>query len=76
MTIAEAKRRRNAPCLYLKKSEKTGKEELWPPAVDCGMDCKDCGFNPDEKARRLAHGEWVEGKWGIRHLVFKPVERS
>lgn len=39
------------------------------PAVDCDMDCKHCGWNPKEAARRIETGRIVE-KYGRRTLHF------
>lgn len=30
------------------------------PAVDCSIDCKSCGFNPAEQARRRATGKFIK----------------
>lgn len=71
MTIAEAKKRRGVPCLYMSWSEKKQCDEISVPAVDCGMDCDMCGFNPNEALRRFAEGHYEEHD-GIRTLVFTP----
>lgn len=73
MTIADAKRRREVPCLYLRWNERKNCDELWPAAVDCSLDCKGCGFDPSEQARRLRDGTWVCDHKGVRRLVFKPA---
>lgn len=40
------------------------------PGVDCGFDCKHCGWNPKEAERRMTTGKVVE-KYGIKTLHFK-----
>lgn len=61
------------PCLYTSWNDEKGKEEIRPPSVDCRMHCRDCGFNPEEAARRLREGTFVE-KDGVHTLVFKPLK--
>ena len=76
MKIEDVKRRRNVPCLFLKKRFNAKSDELYPPAVDCSMDCEGCGFDPSEKQRRLETGKWVSDSWGTTHLSFTPVKKE
>lgn len=73
MTIGEAKRRRGVPCLAMVWNEKKQCDELCAPAVDCGMDCDTCGFNPYEAERRFQEGHY-EQRGKVRTLVFKPMK--
>lgn len=40
------------------------------PAVDCDLDCKHCGWNPEEAKRRMETGHFVYGENGLRSLHF------
>ena len=56
------------PCTYL--VHEGGKVKLKNPAVDCKKQCRYCGFNPKEQARRMTEGHFVV-KNGVRTLTFK-----
>ena len=46
------------PCLCEVPNEETGKLEHGYPAVNCAFGCDVCGWNPEEKERRLRTGKW------------------
>ncbi len=47
----------HAPCLFISKG-KNGKREDSYPGIGCSLDCKSCGWNPEEKKRRLKEGHF------------------
>ena len=75
MTINESKIKKDVPCLYLKWNEHKQHDEIWAPAIECTLDCANCGFDPAEKNRRLETGKFVEED-GIRNLVFKRAKKK
>lgn len=68
------KRKLAAPCGHLDGAKK----HTIYPQVYCGFDCERCGWNPDEKKRRLETGEMkpVKEKENLSHLVFKRKEKA
>ena len=85
------KRNISAPCAFMACKQDPyshkSKMEIAYPAVDCSYGCDACGWNPEEKARRLKEGKWkpvksyrsaVDGstvflKSGTKQLVFRQV---
>lgn len=47
------------PCMFLGKDEK-GNDAMVMPEVTCCKRCSLCPWNPEEQARRLAEGRFVE----------------
>ena len=41
------------PCAYINWNERLGKDESRRPAVDCDLDCKHCGWNPEVAKKRI-----------------------
>ena len=62
------------PCLYLEKNKEKGGFEICAPAVDCSFNCSSCGWNPEERERRMKTGGWVFDENGVRHLLFKSAK--
>ena len=60
--LNDIKRGLNAPCVYIGKRLDTNQKEMFYPAVNCGFGCDACGWNPEEKRRRLKTGEWRKVK--------------
>ena len=50
----------NAPCMYEDFDPKTGEIKERYPSVDCNHQCYCCGWNPEEKERRLETGIWKD----------------
>ena len=63
-----------APCLYEEWDDVKKKSSVVAPAVNCGYDCANCGWNPKEAQRRLENGAWMYSENGIRHLLFPKRE--
>lgn len=61
-----------APCRFETRNA-AGKLVYTVPAVDCGVDCLNCGWNPAERNRRWEHGTFEEVD-GIRKLRYPPRE--
>lgn len=58
--VQEVKRMLAAPCGFLSHSSKTGGPVTVYPGVNCAFGCDACGWNPEEKKRRLKTGHWEE----------------
>ena len=67
------KRGINAPCVFIYRGEGKGKGEMYYPAVNCGYGCDACGWNPEEKLRRLKTGRWQKVKSSISPVTGKEV---
>lgn len=63
-----------APCRFVTKNA-AGHLVYTCPAVDCGMDCRNCSWNPAEKKRRFEQGRFVETD-GVKTLRFPPKEEK
>lgn len=59
----------NAPC-GMKSLDRRGNEVTEWPGVDCEMNCKHCGWNPEEAKRRIETGHFVYDENGLRSLHF------
>lgn len=46
-----------APCLFWEWNPKKVKADVCYPQVNCNMNCKSCGWNPEEQNRRLNEGK-------------------
>ena len=57
-----------APCRFLFGNE-NGSKSLRAASVDCTMKCAACGWNPEERERRMLTGRMVTEN-GITKLVF------
>ena len=68
------KRGINAPCVFIYRGEGRGKGERCYPAVNCGYGCDACGWNPEEKRRRLKTGKMAEAKSYISPVTGKKVD--
>ena len=62
------------PCCFQEWNPRKNMYIRTSAAVDCVGTCWECGWNPEEKERRLRTGEWVE-EGGIRTLKFLKWER-
>ena len=68
------KRGINAPCIFIYRGEGRGKCERCYPSVNCGYGCDACGWNPEEKRRRLKTGKMAEAKSYISPVTGKKVD--
>lgn len=64
------------PCARPHFSRRLGRRLPLRPAVDCLRDCAACPWNPAEKARRLAQGDWRRDKEGLLGLCFPPAAKE
>ena len=85
--INEDKKSINAPCVYYEIDEKKHRMSQMYPSVNCNHICETCGWNPQEKERRLKTGKFcsklyrknaetdeiVELPDGTKSLYFKRV---
>lgn len=71
MNSDKRKKEIKAPCLY-SHTNRAGQTTNIAPAVDCDMKCETCGWNPQEKERRLSFGLTKRGHGGMK-IVFKGV---
>lgn len=46
-----------APCLFWEWNPQKAKADVCYPQVNCNMNCKNCGWNPEEQNRRLSEGK-------------------
>ncbi len=51
--VLQIKIRLQVPCLFIVSDEKTAREKETAPAVDCDLNCRECGWNPEVRERRL-----------------------
>ncbi len=72
--LNDIKRGLNAPCVYLGTRLDTNQKEMFYPAVNCGFGCDACGWNPEEKRRRLKTGTWEKVKSYISPVTGKRTE--
>jgi len=73
-TLHDLKRNVNAPCVYVGRDMKTGEKKMYYPAVNCGFGCDACGWNPEERRRRLKTGKMAEAKSYISPVTGKKVD--
>jgi len=72
--LSDLKRNVNAPCVFLGRDERNGEKRMFYPAVNCEFGCDACGWNPEEKRRRLKTGKMVEAKSYISPVTGKKVD--
>lgn len=51
------KREKRAPCRFLYENEGKEISDSYPD-VNCSLNCDDCGWNPEERKRRLTEGRF------------------
>ena len=66
--ISRSREAIDAPCGH-KFQDRLGKTNIEYPSVDCNLDCRHCGWNPNEARRRMQTGAFVT-KNGVRSLHY------
>ena len=64
------KAEKRAPCGY-QKPDRKGEMQTHYPAINCGLECDSCGWNPTEKERRFATGEMLPAEKRMGYDVDK-----
>lgn len=70
----EDKRSIKAPCEFMSFNEKKQLFETEYPSVNCNHICSVCGWNPEEKKRRLETGKFVHRSYRTNSLTGEIVE--
>ena len=71
--LSDLKRNVNAPCVFLGRDERNGEKRMFYPAVNCEFGCDACGWNPEERRRRLKTGRWKPARCCVSPVTGKVV---